>query len=201
MACPHNQQQFMCPGDPVVDSSGYSGNVVAVNPFQKTVAVNYGGAINSQYPIQTVALGLGCFEGYCVGDSVVDSSGYPGKVSAVNPYNGNIAINYGGTISSLYGLATVALGLGCDQGYCVGDQVVDSSGYAGTLVAINYANDMVAINYGGTISSIYKIQTVSSTQFCATYGDADRSVPRFPVFDASLYISPDFQFSLSRPVQ
>jgi hypothetical protein len=119
----------------------------------------------------------------------------------VNPYNGHIAINYGGSTSSVVALNSVALGMGCDQGYCVGDKVVDQTGYAGTLVAINYSNDTVAINYGGTTSGMNKLQTVSSTEFCTTYGDADRSVPRFPNMDASLYVAPDFQFSLNRPIQ
>lgn len=198
-ACPHSEQQFMCPGDPVVDQFGNSGTVAAINPFQKTVAVNYGGSSNNQYDMKTVALGLGCLEGYCVGDSVVDQFGNSGTVSAVNPYNGNVSVNYGGSTNNLYPVDTVALGMGCLQGYCVGDGVVDQFGNSGKIAAINYYNSQVAINYGRAVNNLYNIQTVSTTAYCTTYGDAQRTVPRFPTIDINLYVSADFHFSLQRP--
>ena len=177
MACPHNLQQFICPGDPVVDSAGNPGTVDAVNPFQKTVAINYGGASDGQSSIETVALGVGCLAGFCVGDSVVDSAGNRGKVVAVNPYNNLLALNYGGASDGLSNVSTVALGMGCMLGYCVGDGVVDSAGNRGTIDAINYSNSNIAVNYGGASDGLSNIETLSSTNYCSTYGDADRTSP------------------------
>ena len=201
MACPHTQQRFICPGDRVVDPSGYVGHVRAVNPFHGTVAINYGGTSDSQYNISSVALGLGCLEGYCTGDLVVDASGYRGNIDGVNPYNRTVAINYGGTSDSIYNIQQVSLGLGCRMGYCVGDKVVDPSGYEGTIEAVNRYSGQAAINYGGTSDSLYAIEQLSSSEYCSTYGDADRAVPLYPVFQSSLYDSPNFHFSMRRPVR
>lgn len=204
LACPHNQQMFMCPGDPVVDSGGTSGTVKAINPFKHTVSMYepaYGR--NYEYSIEQVALGVGCLEGYCVGDSVVDSGGTSGKIVAVNPYNRQIAMYepaYGRNY--LYSIDQVSLGLGCMEGYCVGDQVVDSGGTNGTIVGINRANGQAAVyepSYGRNY--VYGIRTLGSTNFCTTYGDMERAVRVYPEMRVEMYITTELHFTLTRPIR
>jgi preprotein translocase subunit YajC len=198
LACPHSRQEFICPGDTVVDSSGYQGRVAAVNPFQKTAAVNYGGSTNENHEYANLALGVGCIDGVCVGDRVVDSSGYAGHVVGVNPYNDTLAINYGGSTSELHEVNDVALGQGCILGYCVGDKVVDSSGYSGEIIAVNFATGTAAVNYGGSTSELHEIQTLSTSVYCDKYGDSFRGMKRFPLAPVGKYLGPNFHYHSAR---
>lgn len=200
-ACPHSQKMFICPGDKVVDSNGYVGRADGVNPFQHTVSINYGGSSDGIVGIYSTALGYGCLEGYCVGDTAVDANGYRGVIDAVNPYNGTVAINYGGSSDGIRNIESVSLGLGCVLGYCVGDKVADSNGYRGTIDAVNRFRQTAAVNYGGSSDGVSQIQTLSSAEYCSTYGDRERTLNAFPVIIISEYPSNDFRFTHSRPVR
>lgn len=86
-----------CIGDLAVDQRGYRGRIDAVNPYNRTVAINYGGSTDNIEYIENVALGLGCAIGYCVGDTVIDDNGYKGKMEAINRFKETAAVNYGGS--------------------------------------------------------------------------------------------------------
>lgn len=167
--CQRSQQKFICPGDRVVDSSGYNAVVVGVNPFSGNIVVSYGGPSSVIHTLSSLALAEGCVAGLCVGDRVVDSSGYNALVSAVNPFRRTVAINYGGTTSSHQNPEALSVTFGCIQGLCIGDRVIDSSGYSAIIVAINFARHTVAVNYGGSTSVHQRPESLSVTNYCADY--------------------------------
>lgn len=198
-ACSRSQEKLFCPGDSVVDSYGYSGSVSGVNLFQQTLAINYGGSTDSIRSIKSTAIGIGCLEGYCVGDFAVDDSGFRGRIDAINPYNRTVAIDYGGRSNGIKDIESVALGLGCMLGSCVGDFVTDGSGHRGSVDAINRFRGTAAVSYGGRSDSIKLIQSLSTSKFSATYGDDKRILNVFPIIIESRYPSLDFKFTLTRP--
>lgn len=199
-AC-HTQQNFICPGDKVVDENGYIGRVSGVNPFQKTVSINYGGSSDNIKSISSTALGMGCLEGYCVGDFAVDENGYRGRIDAVNPYNRTVAINYGGSNDNIKNIESVALGIGCMFGYCVGDGVTDDNGYKGKIDSINRYRGTAGVNYGGSNDNIKRIQVLSSSHICEDYGSRARSVQVFPILIEARYPSAKFKYTAARPVK
>ena len=199
-ACPRSQQRLICPGDKVVDNNGYVGMASGVNPFQQMVSINYGGSSDNIKSITSTAIGAGCLEGYCVGDLAIDDNGYRGRIDAVNPYNRTVAINYGGSSDNIKNIESISLGLGCMMGYCVGDKVIDDEGYKGEVDAINRFRGTAAVNYGGSSDNIKRIQSLSSSEFCSTYGDHERMVNIFPIIIESRYPSLDFKFTLTRPI-
>ena len=198
LACPHSQEMFICPGDKVVDQSGNIGRASGVNRFKNTISINYGGSADGIENMRTVFLGVGCIDGICVGDKVIDESGNRGRVDAVNPYNSMVAISYGGSADGLERVNTLALGMGCVLGYCVGDEVTDESGNRGVIDGVNRYNQTAAVNYGGSASGISRIRDLSSSVYCATYGDSSRSMKVFPMINTSIYPSPLFHFSAKR---
>lgn len=200
-ACPRSQERLICPGDKVVDNNGNVGVASGINPFQNQVSIDFGDSYDTIKNIKYTALGLGCLEGYCVGDFAVDNNGNRGRIDAVNPYNRTVALNYGGRYDEIKNIKSVALGIGCMMGYCVGDRVIDNNGNRGIIEAINSYTGQAAISYGGPYDTIKNIQYLASSKFCATYGDQERSVKVFPILIESKYISLDFKFSLTRPIQ
>jgi hypothetical protein len=202
MACPHNQQQFICPGDEAVNPYGQAGRITSVNPFDHKVTLTLKGlSIGSSFNVSEVLLAQGCLEGICVGDQVVNPYGQPGTIAGVNPYKRQVALQLPGlSISSIFSVDDIGSGIGCLRGYCVGDTVTNPYGQTGTLVAINYHNGKGAFqNKGLNISSYFDITQLGSMVYCTTYGDFERSVPRYPDFGNDDYVGPDFHFSMQRP--
>jgi hypothetical protein len=203
LACPHNAHQFICPGDQVVDPSGDRGEVRAINPAEETAAVKYQNSGEDQnWEVADLALRQGCLDGICVGDLAVDSSGSRGIIDAVNPYSSTIAIRYrGNSEDQIWDASNVAMGFGCIRGYCVGDKVVDASGDEGVIEALNRNSNVAAVKYrGNSEDQIWDVFTLSSSVFCATYGESQRHSRFFPTFAANQYISPALHFSLKRPL-
>lgn len=197
-ACPRNQQQFICPGDPVVDQYNRAGRVRAVNPFQKVASysLNNGAIVSADIP--TLALGMGCLEAFCVGDFVVDQYNRAGRVTAINPYTRVVAyvLNNGAIVSA--DAETVLVGYGCTLGYCTKDEVVDQYNRAGTIVALSPYQDVAAyrLNNGAIVSA--DIQTLSNSKFCEDYGVQHRQHRRYPALPKHKYLSPSFPYYSKR---
>jgi hypothetical protein len=215
-ACPHSQQQFICPQDQVVDQYGNTGTVAGINVQSREAAVNEGGNSDSVVSIDSLALAQGCVGSVCVGDRAVDANGNIGSVAAVNPYNYTAALNEGGNSDAIISLDSLALGVGCLDYDCVGDNVVDPNGNSGTIVGINYSKRQLALNEGGNSAAIVPIESTAlghgcaagnsgqialseggnsdamvnpsqfmSSEYCATYGDADRTAPKSFILTAT----------------
>ena len=200
MACQHNPAQFICPGDPVVDSSGNSGTVTAINPFQKTAAYNVPGLGTFNTTIPALALGLGCLEAVCVGDQVVDTSGNTGTAIAVNPYSSQVAYRVPGLGTFLSQLRAMKVSYGCALGYCVGDGVVDSSGNSGVLLALSPYDDTAAYRVPGLGTFETRIETLGNTKYCDQYGDDHpaRQAQHYPSMPSSRYSAPNFHYYPTR---
>lgn len=193
-ACPHSRQQFICPGDPVVDQYNRPGQATAMNPFQKTVAYRLGSGSIASTDISNMSLGVGCLEAFCVGDQVVDQYNRPGIVVAVNPYQSSIAYRLGsGSIAST-ALENMLIGMGCNQSYCVGDGIVDQYNRPGLITALSPYNDMVGYRLGSGSTASTDIQNLSNTNFCEEYGESHRSRRRFPELPRNRYAAPDFKY-------
>lgn len=197
-ACPRNQQQFICPGDPVVDMYNRAGRVRAVNPFQKVAsyALNNGAIVSSD--IENLALGMGCLEAFCVGDYVVDMYNRAGRVMAINPYSRVVAyqLTNGAIVSS--DAENMLVGYGCTLGYCTKDEVVDMYNREGTIIALSPYQDVAAyrLNNGAIVSS--DIQNLSNSKFCEDYGVQHRQHRRFPALPKHKYLSPSFPYYSKR---
>jgi hypothetical protein len=174
-ACPHSQQQFICPQDQVVDQYGNTGTVAGINVQSREAAVNEGGNSDSVVSIDSLALAQGCVGSVCVGDRAVDANGNIGSIAAVNPYNYTAALNEGGNSDAIISLDSLALGVGCLDYDCVGDNVVDPNGNAGTIVGINYSKRQLALDEGGNSAAIVSIESTALGHGCAAgncVGDA-----------------------------
>lgn len=84
-----------CANDPAVYKS-FDGTIVGINQKQKKVAISFvgGGSLYTgvgTYDIRTVAVGKGCYQGYCQGDRAVSGS-VDGVIVAVNPYRAQGAV-------------------------------------------------------------------------------------------------------------
>ncbi|MBK8203570.1 MAG: hypothetical protein IPK68_15005 [Bdellovibrionales bacterium] len=81
----------------------------------------------------------------CPGDTVVSNDNIVGTVLGVNPFHGNIAFrsNSSGTTYTRSKMS-LALGLGCLEMYCVGDQIVSSENIVGTILAVNLHQNSIA---------------------------------------------------------
>jgi len=200
MACPHSRQQFVCPGDAIVDAGNNKGILTAVNPFQHTASyqAEYLGMLSA--PIETLALAAGCLEALCVGDAIVDDANNKGIVAAVNPYNGTVAYEaeYLGMRSA--SVRTLKVARGCSLGYCVGDAIVDDANNKGIIIALSPYDDSAAYQaeYLGMLSA--QIETLSSTQYCAEYGESHpaRQARHYPSLPTNRYAAPDFRYYQSR---
>ena len=197
-ACPHNQQQFICPGDPVVDEYNRAGRVRAVNPFQKVASYSLGNGAIVSADIQTLALGMGCLEAFCVGDRVVDEYNRAGRVMAVNPYNRTVAYALGNGAIVSADASTMLVAYGCTLGYCVKDEVVDEYNRAGTIIALSPYQDVAAYSLGNGAIVSADIQTLSNSKFCEDYGVQHRKHRRYPALPKHKYLSPSFPYFSKR---
>jgi hypothetical protein len=201
-ACPRSADQLICPGDRIVSNDNIVGKVLGVNPFRRTIAFR-SNLIGSTYTREksTLALGLGCLEMYCVGDRIVSDDNIVGTILAVNPYQNTIAFR-SNLIGSVYTrrLESLSLGLGCVRGVCVSDTIISADNINGTVLAVNPFSASVAFRSKST-GSVYTrySDTLSSAEYCDTYGNYQRSQQRFPLVDHDLYISIDIKFSQQRP--
>ena len=202
-ACEHNAEQFICPGDIVISDDNISGKVLGVNPFQNTVAFyhSYSG-ITYTRPVSTLALGIGCLQGVCVGDIVISDDNISGKVLGVNPFQNTVAFyhSYSG-ITYTRPLSTLALGLGCIQGVCVGDIVISDDNISGKVIGVNPFQNTVAFynSYSGNTFT-KKVETLSSSQFCEAYKGRSRKIMRYPEIDTKIYLDLNFKFHLHRTI-
>lgn len=85
-----------CVGATVIDTNGHEGRISGVFRNGK-VNVDYSGYSKSYiWEVQDLAITEGCTrDNYCVGDTVINTNGWEGKVSGVFQ-NGKVTINYSG---------------------------------------------------------------------------------------------------------
>lgn len=201
-ACPRIANQLICPGDTVVSNDNIVGTVLGVNPYQGTVAFRsvVTGTVFTRNK-QTLALGLGCLEMYCVGDRIVSNDNIVATILAVNPYQNTVAFRsvVTGTVFTR-NLNTLALGLGCVRGICVDDKIISSDNIVGKVLAVNPFNGTIAFksDITGTVFT-RSSQTLASSEYCDTYGSYPRSHNRYPFVNDKMYIDKDLKFSLQRP--
>ena len=178
-ACPPHSKAFLCHGDKVVDQFGIRGNVEAINQAEESVVIKYpseGTGIYQTNSIKTVAVAFGCLANYCVGDTVVTSQGQVGKIEAINSYNRTLAIAMGSFRDLIEMVDTVALGLGCSMGYCVGDIVFDPYNNRGEIIAINKISGFASVKFkSGRVNSI-GLSNLASVEQCSRYGKDARSM-------------------------
>lgn len=197
-ACPNrHHDNLICPGDPVVSSNGWVGNVLAINPRNHTAGIRWtinsdGYSVNSRgtYNIDELAIGIGCVAGYCVEDKVVSVNGWEGTIIGVNPYNKKAGVRwhrnsdgYPVNSSGTHDIDDLAIGLGCVAGYCVGDEVVSENGWEGTIIGVNPYNEKAGVRwyrnsdgYSVNSSGTHNIRNLANAKFCEEYGEDYRAV-------------------------
>ncbi len=197
-ACEHTRQQFICPGDSVVDQYNRLGRVRGVNPFQQTASYQLQAGSLATDDISTLALGMGCLEAFCVNDRIVDQYNRAGIVIAVNPYSNTVAYRLtAGSIAS-DDISTLTVNYGCVMGYCVGDDIVDQYNRAGRIVAVSPYDSNVAYQLQAGSLATDSAETLSNSAFCADYGQQHRRMPRFTKLGKGRYVAPDFRWYSKR---
>ena len=194
LACPHSIQQFICPGDSVVNAYGMAGTAVAVNPFQKTVAMRTSLGTIQQEKLVDIAIGEGCLEAFCIGDVVSNHYGMTGAIAAVNPYSGKVVLRTSLGTLQLEKLSDMLVAYGCNSGYCVGDRIVNKYGMEGVIYALSPYDNKAAMQTSlGTIQ-LENIEDLSSTNFCEAYGEQERGYSRYPGLPSDQYLAPSFHY-------
>lgn len=91
---------------------------------------------------------LTCSGGFCVGETVMYSSTYKGKVIKI--YGNNQALltleGYSGT--HVVSISQLSRPISCAQGICVGDRIVYSRNYQGVVIAV-YGNGTAQVTLSG----------------------------------------------------
>lgn len=212
-ACNRDERQLVCPGDRVVaknyvQNKSWGGRVEAVNPFRNTVAVLHDDYDRATWNLSDVAVGVGCIQGYCVGDRAVARNGgtnksWGGRIVAVNPWRQEVAIMHDDYDLATWSLDDVSLGLGCIEGYCVGDRAVatnSTSGksWGGKIVAVNPSRRMISILHDDYDLATWDIADVANAEFCADYDSLARKHHRFPLLNESRFRVKKWKYGLNR---
>lgn len=124
----------------------------------------------------------------CPGDAIVTESMQLGTVRGVNPYTHMVAYEYQTLSSELFvntkPADTFFVRYGCSFGICVGDLVITSDNFSGTVIGVNFYTGKVAIEY---LSRSFQLslmnrdpRTLASSKFCEKYGPSERSAERYP---------------------
>lgn len=195
-ACISTYQKLICPGDQVVSGNGYVGTVKGINLSTREAEANwtttpdgYQHDATSTHGLESLALGRGCLNNYCVNDKVVSGNGFVGKIIGVNPYTSSVAVHwsidpngYATDKRSTLKLETVSIGHGCVDGFCVGDKVFSGNDFSGIVIGVNPSTKSVGVHWrvdpkGDTTDkrSTHDIKTLSTAEFCEEYGDSVRS--------------------------
>jgi len=199
-ACERSFDKFLCPNDYVSSDGGWSGRVQGINPLRRTAAVNWHRnqhettiSLTSIVAIPELYINRGCLENYCVGDLVGNASGWTGRIVAVNPYNDKLTIRWSQNqhatsvvLRSTSVKTDLTLGHGCVKSYCVGDTVTNLNGWTGTIVSVGRFKDNATVRwlrnqYGTRIGGLRTVdlETLANSEFCAQYGQAERSAPYY----------------------
>ena len=126
----------------------------------------------------------------CPGDSIVTESRQLGTALGVNPYTHMIAYEYQTNSQQIFkntkSADTFFVTYGCSFGICVGDSIISSENYSGTVIGVNFYTGKVAFEYV-SVSNQSMItdrdpRTLASSKFCEKYGPSERSAERFPFF-------------------
>ena len=212
-ACPRTENQLICPGDRVVAKNyqtglSWPGQAIAVNPYHNQVSVRHDDGDLATWNVSDVAVGVGCIQGYCVGDRAVGTNhqireSWGGRIVGVNPFRQEIAIYQDDGDTVVWAIESVSLGLGCIEGYCVGDQVVATNyntnmSYEGKIVGVNPFRREVAIYHTDGDLVAWNIENVSNSRYCADYGAEVRSHRRYPMVNEQGYQVQKYKFSLHR---
>lgn len=193
--CERKGTSYICAGDTVYDvNDGWKGTVQGANPWTNQVTVTWvengqGRYISRQTTAatpRTLAVDVGCLKRFCVGDRVYDvNDGWQGRIVGVNPYTNEAVINWNRNERRNYvdqrsakSIERLALSRGCMHGFCVGDDVVDTSdGWRGRIVGIPSEGRQAVIlwerngmnRYVEMVSAQF-FHRLTATQFCAEYG-------------------------------
>lgn len=211
IACPNRTaDKLLCPGDTVYpyDFIRGSGSVIGVNPVQRKVSVrdDLNGSTVYNYQINQVAIGTGCFENYCVGDKVFgnDFIRGDGRIVGVNPYTRSVVVrdNLNGSTLYNYKIDQIGVGFGCLDGFCVGDTVIadDFVRGSGTVVGVNPFSRRLFVrdNLNGSTLYQYTSDRLTTSAYCAEYGNYSRSIPTFPLLNDQDYLIPELKFREQR---
>jgi hypothetical protein len=202
MACPRSANQLICPDDTIVSDDNIVGFVVGVNPFQGTVAFRSKstGNIITRDKL-SLALGIGCLEMYCVGDTIVSNDNIVGTILAVNPFQNTIAFqSYSSGNVITRPLESLSFDIGCIRGVCVGDTIISSDNITGLVLAVNPFYGTVAFrSYSSGNVITRQVETLSSTNYCDDYGHYSRTHIRYPFINEEAYTHIKLKFSIQRP--
>lgn len=100
------------------------------------------------YAVNEVLVRKGCVEAYCANKSAVYKT-FDGMIVGVNGKTKKVAISFVGGTSKYtgvgtYDIRTVAIGVGCFNGFCINDRAVGGP-VDGSIVGINPYRNQVAI--------------------------------------------------------
>jgi hypothetical protein len=197
-ACPHSVQQFICPGDRVVDHDAFQGRVIAVNRFEHMASVMLDSGAVENEEIQTLAVAAGCLEAFCMGDKVVDGDAFEGRVIAVNPNTRELAIMLDSGVVELEKTDLMTVSYGCTLGYCVGDTVIDADTFQGSVIALSPYKYTAAVMLDSGVIVNERVKSLSSTRTCDEYNNSQRSSDRYPIMPRARYLTPEFHYYSSR---
>jgi preprotein translocase subunit YajC len=200
-ACPGSNGELICSGDTIVTNDNIAGVVIGVNSFTDAISFS-DNRLHQTFTRnkQTLAIGAGCLELYCVGDQVVTNDNIRGKILAVNPYQNTIAFsdNRSNNIHTTSS-DSLSLALGCVLGICVGDEVITPDNIRGEVLAVNPTHGIVALSSNRTANVFSRDATsLSSAKNCAAYGTAARALRSYPQ-NSAVYADGNFKFSQQRP--
>lgn len=177
-ACVSHGDLTLCPGDMVVVGNA-DGRVLAINPTNNQVSVDFSvgksqySGINT-YALESVSLEKGCSGQFCVGDKVYVGNG-DGLLIAINPWNDQAVVDFSVGKSSYTGISTYSVDSlvstqGCIKGYCIGETVYVGNA-DGQIVGIDRRQDQITVDfstgksaYAGT--NTYSVESASIGKGC-----------------------------------
>lgn len=171
-ACFTDGYYKVCPGDRVVSSDNYTGTVIGVNSYRQQVVLDLDSySTNYTYSVKEIYVTSGCVLNLCVGDQVVSSDNYKGRVIGINPFNQKVVIDLDSYSTHYsYSIDQVFSGLDCVADVCVGDDVVSPDNYKGRVIGVNPFSGQVSVDlYSYSTHYSYYYADLFVTNNCIDY--------------------------------
>lgn len=147
MAC---TSKNICPGDRIITSKNYTGDVLEVINDNKIKVYLDMGSFYHYLSQKELSKGVKCHQDICVGDRINETPSnirmYVGKVVEVFD-NGKAKVWFDGWLNySVRARSDIGIGYRCIEKLCKGDRVSDTAGITGTVEEI-FDNGNIRIFY------------------------------------------------------
>nr|BDT27268.1 hypothetical protein BHI3_07340 [Bacteriovorax sp. HI3] len=152
-------------GDSVL-VSGYPGSIVAVRADGSIMVRKTSGEVVTT---TTSAIGYvkGCVDGFCVGERVLEG-GYDAVITGVKKNKEILIYRSGWSYSESRTSANLGKKDGCNnEKFCVGQSVIDNTGYPVTITGIRKDNKLFVFQKGWSYSEIRDSSSLARTSGCA----------------------------------